>query len=363
MVGRCLLSLGAATMLLLGVGACDKNPAGPSSPPGTLISLRLVAPQEIAPGQSVQLIANAVKADGSAEDVTSQVQWTVQPAPAGTTVLAVSVTGLATAGDRGRGMVTARFRELRADATILVLPKGTFHLAGRISESSVGLAGVDVEVVQGIGEGLTARTNAAGDYDLFGVSGSLMIRARKAGYLDRLQLADVTSHGSLTIELTPAGGSQGGSRDDYTGTYTLTLTANGCEPGFPEAAKVRVYTARIDQTGRDLRVTLSGTAFLLRSGSFPGSIAATGEINFSIRPLTMWDYDGPDLVERLSDGTQFVAMGTITALRTPEGLSGRAFGQESGFGGIFHLPPLGSSWSLANATGSCFIDRFEMVRR
>jgi hypothetical protein len=45
---------------------------------------------------------------------------------------------------------------------------------------------------------------------------------------------------------------------DYSGVYTLTMTARSCSPGFPEELKRRVYTARLEQTGADLRVYLSG---------------------------------------------------------------------------------------------------------
>jgi hypothetical protein len=360
------LSAGAAATLLVGCVSCDKGPTTPERPssPVAFVSLRLVAPREIAPGESMQLIANAVKGDGSVENVTSQTQLTVQSAPAGSTVLALNETGLATGRDRGRGTVTARFRELSADATIIVLPRGTFHLAGRITENSVGLADVDVAVVQGIGEGLAGRTNAAGDYELYGVSGSVMIRASRAGYQDRLHWADVTSHGSLTIELTraPSGGPPNGPAD-YTGVYRLTVTATECTSGFPEAAKVRVYTARVDQAGADLRLTLTGADFLPGSGSIRGSIAPTGVIHFVIRPLSVWDYDGPDMHERLGDGTVLATMGPITAVGTPAGISGRAYEQQFGLGGIFHLPPRGSSWSLSQATATCLIDRFEMVPR
>ncbi len=160
---------------------------------------------------------------------------------------------------------------------------------------------------------------------------------------------------------------------DLSGVYTLTITARSCSPGFPEAAMRRVYTARVEQTGANLRVSLSGADFLddpdspVRGGTFFGSVSPTGEITFWIgaRWSTIWDYYGDGLEERLSDGTVLVIFGSIDATRTPAGISGTppAFSQESGGGGIFHLPPRGSSWSPNDETGSCYIDRFEMVPR
>jgi hypothetical protein len=158
---------------------------------------------------------------------------------------------------------------------------------------------------------------------------------------------------------------------DYSGVYTLTVTARSCTSGFPEAAKRRVYTARVEQMAANLRVSLSDADFLsdpddpTGGGTFTGAVEPTGEITFSILPSSVWDFYAPDLEERLSDGTVLTIFGGIDAVSTPSGISGTppAFSQESGVGGIFHLPPRGSSWSLHDATGSCFIDRFEMVRR
>jgi hypothetical protein len=112
-------------------------------------------------------------------------------------------------------------------------PRGTFRLAGRISGNGIGIVDTALTVIQGVGEGLTARTDAAGDYELYGVAGSVLIRASKAGYLDRLQLVDVTAHASLMFELAPApSGPQ--PPVNYGGIYTLTVTGARCTTGFPE---------------------------------------------------------------------------------------------------------------------------------
>jgi hypothetical protein len=74
--------MSAAGALSLGLVSCDKSPTSPSpatSPaPSAFVRLELVAPQELALGESIQLAANAVKSDGSVENVTSQARWTVQ---------------------------------------------------------------------------------------------------------------------------------------------------------------------------------------------------------------------------------------------------------------------------------------------
>ncbi len=95
----------AATGLVLVVAACDKKsptspppPQQPGPPPtATVVRLELVAPSEIAPEETVQLTANAIKSDGSVENVSSQGQWTSTNSP----VLQLSVSGLATGQNRG----------------------------------------------------------------------------------------------------------------------------------------------------------------------------------------------------------------------------------------------------------------------
>jgi hypothetical protein len=198
------LALGAAIALALTCLSCDKGPTRPlpvqSSGFGTIVRLDLVAPAEIAPGESVQLDASAVRSDGSVVSVRGQGEWTVQSAP-GDSVLTVTGTGLATGREPGRSLVTFRFADLTADATVLVLPRGTFRLAGTITSRGVALDSVTVAVDSGIGEGLIARTNAAGEFELYGIAGSVQIRASKAGYIDRVQSLVATAHTSTTIEL------------------------------------------------------------------------------------------------------------------------------------------------------------------
>ena len=151
--------------------------------------------------------------------------------------------------------------------------------------------------------------------------------------------------------------------DDYTGVYTLTITARSCAPGFPEAAQRRVYTARVEQTGANVWVSLSGADFLPGSNTFTGAVEPTGEITFWILPISWWEFYGADLEERLSDGTVLMIFGTIQATGTPAGMSGTAgsdASQEAGLGGILHFLR-GSSSSLNNASSWCNIDCFEMV--
>jgi hypothetical protein len=353
------LTLIGASAVVLGLVSCHKSPTSPSpsGPVTTIIGLTLVVPSEIPPGATVQLIANATKSDGSVENVTRQAEWTVR-SDAARSVLSVTATGLATARERGEEVVTARFVGLMDQATIVVLPKGTFRLAGTVSENGIGLENGTVTVISGIGEGLIAPTDARGYYALYGVAGQVEMQATRDGYLDRTQQVNVTSHGSQSFEMVASR-----PRIDLSGTYTLTVSAEGtsgpCLPGFPEPLKRRIYTASVEQTGPDLSVSLSGVDFVIaRDGSgnsFRGVVAATGEARFSIRPATVWDYDGPDVVEQLSDGTALCVAGSIIARSTPTGIFGTV--DRSRGATIYRC-----SGSYISHSG-CSIERFEMVRR
>lgn len=150
---------------------------------------------------------------------------------------------------------------------------------------------------------------------------------------------------------------------DVPGQYTLTVNATRCTAAFTGATEPRVYAARVDQADRQLRVTLTGADFLPGSGAFSGEVTAAGALRFFVRPASLWDYDIPEMEERLTDGTILATFGIITATATPEGISGRALDQDSGLGGILHLPPRlpGVPYSWSQAMSSCYIDRFDLV--
>jgi hypothetical protein len=345
------LALGLAVPLLVTIVSCNKSPTSPEggSRTGTFSSLTLTAPPEIAPGESAQLTAKVVRFDGSVDDVTSQAQWTVESS---TSVLSLTETGHATAGERGIGVVTVRFAGLAAEGTILVLPRGTFRLSGRITADSVGVDGVKVTVVEGVGRGLTSNTDTSGHYDLFGVAGPVRIRAGRDGYLDDIEEIDVAAHRSLDFALRAMR-----PRDDYSGLYTLTVIAGGCAAGYPEAGKKRVYTARVQQTGASLQVFLSGADFRPRSDSFKGVVSGTGEITFNIEPLSPWDYHQFDFIEQLPGDTAFIVSGQIIARSAAAGIFGRGDATRSADGSEAFI------WVNTNSAHWCHIANFDLVPR
>jgi len=121
------------------IASCDKSPTRPSvqstgtpgaPAAGPVVSIQIIAPALIEPGASAQLTANAIKSDGSVENVTSQSQWTSTNAQ----VLQVSSAGIVTAGERGEANLNARYLNRSATALMMVLPGGTFRLNGLVTD-------------------------------------------------------------------------------------------------------------------------------------------------------------------------------------------------------------------------------------
>jgi hypothetical protein len=355
----------AAIGLLPAFASCDdKSPTSPVPPPPpsqpapvTIVRIELVAPSEIAPGESVQLTANAIKSDGSVENVSSQAQWTPTESP----VVQLSSTGLVTGKNRGEVFVSARFGGRSANARIFVLPKGTFRLAGNIKESGFGIANVAVTVIAGVGEGLTTLSSFGGSYVLYGVSGRVQIHLKKEGYRNATQQLDVTAHRTADFDIVADQ-----PRKDYRGTYTLTISAASpcsfASGSLPDAAKSRVYTANVAQDAGRLTVTLTDADFIVTNGfgnRFFGFVDATDVMTFPISDVYYYYsyYAGHfDIVEQFSS-TALLITGTVSARGTPAGISGTLIG--SILIASRSTPPFLSFGSRCYATAH----GFEMVRR
>ena len=126
----CRLAAGLLATTAFLLSSCN-SPTRPETPrpetpeqptAGTTARLQLVAPTEIAPGQSVQLVANATAVNGSVEDVSRRADWKVFWAT-GTSVLVLTETGVLTAGDLGYGTVEVKFEGKSAIAVIIVVSK------------------------------------------------------------------------------------------------------------------------------------------------------------------------------------------------------------------------------------------------
>jgi hypothetical protein len=327
------IGFGAVALLGLTLASCD-NPAAPTRQPGqggtpqvTVVRLEIAAPASIAPQESAQLTANAVKSDGSVENVTGQAQWS----SSNSGVISVSSAGVATAVRPGEVMVLARYQAHNSSARLFAMPPGTHKLSGRITESGFPLGGVSVVVLAGVGEGLATSSDGSGSYALYGVAGRVRLQAKKEGYLDEIEELEVGDANAIhDIEMAPER-----ERTNLSGTYSLTVSAGPCtgsqSSSLPDEARSRTYTAVVEQEGAPLTVSLSGAEFIITSGRgdhFAGSVDPLDNVTFGIGDSYYYGYypDLFDLVERFTSTSALLVNGIVTAKATSSDISGNLNG-------------------------------------
>ena len=248
--------------------------------------------------------------------------------------------------------MSARFAGLEASAQALILPPGTFRFSMTIHDGHLGLAGVAISVTEGVGEGLRAETNAEGLFHLFGVNGAFRWRATKEGFSDLIRQERIAEHSRNVgvLQMTPSR-----ARDDYSGTYTLTISTQcALSPElFPAAARQRTYTAKVVQDGSYLSVDLTGADFVEHNGAgrwFGGQISSTGQVVFH-PGYYFGDYA---IAERLGSVVLLVE-GTVNAVVIGDRISGTMVGHI----GIASNP----AYPFGPVVTKCATDQFEMVRR
>lgn len=352
--------LGAALLLGLVFVSCDDSPTRPSPPSPqpspvtpTLVATELVAPSRIAPRESQQLTLNARWSDGTVTDVTAQTQWQTS----NTSRITVTASGVLTGVANGEASVIGRHANLTKTRSVIVMPTGTFRLNGQVKEADLGLGGVSLSI-ESAGVRQTSTTGGDGGFAFYGVAGRTAIEARKDGYHTRLEQVDVGEDRRVDVQLVP-----NRTRTDFSGRWSLTISASACQTTrfgpLPEEAKTRRYSAHVTQDGPHLRLTLADAEFVIVGGR-GNMFAGTTDPNDSMR-LTIagpsdyyyYYYRTSDLVERLTDGTQLLISGTVTAT----GDSRRAGGT---LAGSFRLK---SSTGANSAECSAGNHRFEMVRQ
>jgi hypothetical protein len=265
----------------------------------------------------VRLTATARYSDGSTKDVTSQATWTSSQ-PSVAFVSAGAVTGVAL----GRTVIRVNFERWSPSMTIVIEPDGTFILKGRVTEPvGVGVSGAAVEVLSGPPSKVI--TNSDGLYELFGMAGTIILRVFKTDYFDEKRTVTMSADQSLDVEITARA-----APADVAGTYRATFTASASCTTLPAELKTRTYTARIDQDGVRLLVTLSGASFVTMKNTFPGRILGN-TVTLDIGGDGFYDYAyyGATVREVLTSGQIFGISGTMTAAVTPQSISGPLTGR------------------------------------
>jgi hypothetical protein len=361
----------AAAITIAGlIGACNNGPRSAVSPTPTAatppfgVGVDIIGPASIPPGQSAQFSATLRFGNGTSQAATG-VEWsTTNPV-----LLRVDASGIATAAQwTGEVVLNARVTGPGAVASgsreIVVLPDGTFRMAGVVSEVDSPedpVVGARVEVT---GMPLAATTDWDGGYRLYGVPGVAEVRVTRTGYQPHVERQQLTDHSTRNFRLALAG-----ARLELHGAYTLTIDVASCyTTPLPSHLRRLSYDAFVRQKGPTLEVALTESARFLvnpagRGDRFAGHADAAGAL-FNLQGYSGYYYykshDYANLVERLSDGTYLVVAGTAATRSLPAGLSGDLKGRVTHHDSSFPSVPLQSSISA-----SCYSDghRFTLTPR
>jgi hypothetical protein len=291
--------------------ACGGNPVTPSTPhPAYVTAMRITGPSTIAPGTSVQFAAIATLSDQSTQDYTTKVTWNAYS----TTVLTISNTGLATGHSNGEGNVQATMTGVVANATVLVMPPGTYRLTGTVTESGLSVWGARVTVVAGTGIGVGDNTDENGMYRLFGVAGDVQVQVTDQGYVPLTKSTHVTTNSVLDFPEFV----QVNAQPAFTGTFQVTIQAGEVCVTIPPADRTRTYTAVVTQNGPGLHVSLSGATFFLHNGYgnyFTGRFQPA-YLTFAFGSPYYYELEGPDVVEVVAPDRVLAIDGFVETTQT-----------------------------------------------
>jgi hypothetical protein len=246
-----------------GCGDSATVPSAPSPDPAPSVQVEprlsgvsLEGPEVVALGETVQFRLMGQLTDGSKRDVTQQAAWTWESV--GDQPVSVDGPGLVAARRGGQATIIARVDHHSDSKLVMALPRGTHRLSGylRDLQGGVNVADARVEVTEGAGAGLWTTTEYHGYYALFGVAGDTRLRISKDGYRTATNRVTVTGNLSHDLRIDPLE-----PATTLSGVWVLTISAaSDCAGRLPEGAGVRTYTARVDQEGAHLLVSLSSTS-------------------------------------------------------------------------------------------------------
>ena len=323
--------VGVCTLATCGDSAVPTQPSVPPPPSGTPLpafaELMVSGPHTMAPGESAQFSATVRFANGSTGDITTEVTWISSNA----SVLSVAPDGRGTAHGVGEADIRYQFsgRDSSQIRPVLIVPRGTFALTGRVLDGEAPVFGAQVEVASGPAEGRSMLTNWNGGFKLLGVAKDTVIRVTKDEFQPASQSASAATgtetRRSLTFNLVRVQ-----PRPDYSGTYTLDLTAVCQDTStIPDTLRRRRYTAMLtqDATAR-VQLRLSGADFEVKY--FPHGIgegnlfhgqASDGHVRLVIEDTWDWGVN-PNLIEPLGGDSYLIIAGEAVLQQTGSGLSG-----------------------------------------
>jgi hypothetical protein len=314
----------------------------------TPVSLKINGPIAIAPGQTVSFVAVASMSNGTTEDYTRKVTWSVSP----TSLLTITQEGVATGQSVGDATISALFQPVpccHAQVSVTVLPTNTYRLTGRVLESGLEVPGAAITVLSGIGTGLSTTTDYAGGYRLYGVAGVIQVKFSKPGYDDIVKTFTAVQNDVLDFPEAH----QTAAIPSITGTYSLTLTADpGCStvtvsrvaPLPDDFRHPRTYTLSLTQDGPVVTATVTDPAIDANENRFGGRVGPDS-IDFQIG-YGYWGYGFSDgVAEKVSATQEFVFGGQLHVQRAVSG-TGR-------LDGALEVYTLAANVPAYNLTGQC----------
>ncbi len=341
------------TLVTLGA-ACDEPvsriPTGGGTVGPASSGVEISGPATLSPGQSAQFNANIRMADGTLKLAGPGMvtNWRI----GSSLYLQVNQAGIATAQPRvGETTISVTVRvgtqARTATREVVILPEGTYRVSGKITEAGFptqAVGGARVEVPGSV----STTADFGGQYKLYGVPASAVIKISATGYADLEQPVTLSSHTTRNFELDLSG-----PRPTLSGTYTLAIDAeSSCPVGLSPALQHPRYDAFVTQNGPTIEVELTEPRFRLnslgRGNKFTGRTIGNGAI-FTLRPYGVsylyyyyyyyYFYAGPnsypDVAERLGDNTFLVIDGQATTSLTGTSLSGALSGQLSNWDSRF----------------------------
>jgi hypothetical protein len=337
------LVLACSAMAIFLACSGSKSPTRPST---TIVGLDVAGPASVAPGASAQFTATGRQVDGGTKDVTSEVHW----ASSDPRVLSSVNDGRFAGVALGDARVFANLSGTTAGREVVVVPPGTFRIAGLVTEAdpqSSPVIGATVSIIGGSGDGLSTTTGGDGRYRLYGVGGDVRIRVTKEGYEPFEQANQVTDHAMVNAELRLLK-----ARRDVSGRYRLTIAAaEGCRLELPEPLRTRNYTATVTMTGNQIDVALEDANFAISGKGQGNQFHGRSEPNALFFTLTRYDdvsyfyyksYYG-DLVEALSPSEFLVVAGKATAFESGSGFAGTLDGAMTVYSGkLSYFPKIDS---------------------
>jgi hypothetical protein len=211
-----------------------------------------------------------------------------------------------------------------------------FKLSGSVVSEAGGrgISGAVVEVLSGTGRGLQTTTSFGGEYALYGVAGSVRIRASSDGFTPQVHEVVVTGDdATAAFNLAPASAPAA-----IEGAWTMMVAPSpSCRPDFPAAARGRTYQMEFRQTGTHADAAITSPSLARPVAGFPTTI-----VGHQVR-LLIWGDTGygewtwPDLVDRLSPTELFGFVGLFSGTLAGGTIRG-TFDGELGYwaGGTFN---------------------------